>query len=151
MRSGAKGFIRPFRDDPTIRIPIRWYRAHPLAKVLELETCFIFDQWNKEDQDALFPGYENEYTYDKGINTLPPPTGNFCGTPEQWRIGPLSTDPSPPIDPATNLPACCFGIGPFDCHIFGGFPWDFAVPPPCQLFGGNPSTIYTLTISGGIP
>jgi hypothetical protein len=109
MRSSARGYIRPFRDRPDIRLPIRWYKVSRSNPVMELPTLFVFDQWRERANETSYPGFESSYSWEQGRDTLGLKGDHFCGTAEQWLEGPLSTDPLPPVDPTTGIPECCKG------------------------------------------
>jgi len=117
MRSGARGKIHPFKDDPSVALPVRFYRVPRDTPILEIPTTFLFDQWDKEGELEAFPGFEFAYQWDRGLDTRKAPGAGYCGTLDQWLNGPSTTDNLPPINPATGLPVCC---GPAPLETFGG-------------------------------
>ena len=117
MRSGARGFIHPFKDEPAVALPVRFYRVPRDRPILDIPTAFVFDQWDKEGELESFPGFEYAYQWDRGIDDRGVSGARYCGTPDQWLNGPNKTDPLPPINPNTGLPVCC---GPAIIESFGG-------------------------------
>jgi hypothetical protein len=92
MRSAARGYIRPYKDDPSVRIPIRWYVVPETNPYLSIPTCFFWDQWPKEEPTA-YPAIEDAYTWNNGKPPSNPPVPSFyCGSKDQWENGCLTTD-----------------------------------------------------------
>ena len=109
MRSSAKGTLHPFADQPTLAVPVLWYKVPLTNPFLELFTCFQWDQWNQVRADETFPGFERAYTWNRGIDAWHFSGASFCGSAEQWAEGCLTTDPVS-VDPITGQPTCC-GLG----------------------------------------
>ena len=76
-------------------------------RVFTLPTIFSFDSWPKEGRKEEFPGIEWVYSYDQGIRNNYADGRTYCGTPEQWLLGPLTIDPKPGRNPITGYPVCC--------------------------------------------
>jgi hypothetical protein len=136
MRSGAQGWLHPYIDRPDIRFRVKWFRAHPNAQLFRLPTIFGWDQWRERRIGDVFPGFEWRYDWDRGSQLPLPPGTNYCGTPDQWLNGCLSTDPVPTIDPITQLPMCC---NPGTAFVAGGL-----------AVGGGVSGTMGLTLRGGL-
>jgi hypothetical protein len=117
MRNGATATMRPFIDDPSIPVQVRFYKVSDRNPGLGLPTIFGFDQWDKNGRLEVFPGFEFAYVYDKGLNDNPPNGTGLCGTAQQWLMGCLTTDPVSPIDPMTGLKVCC--QGPVKPNVMG--------------------------------
>lgn len=133
MRNGARGVIHPFRDRPDIGLPVRWYRVPFNNGPLQHPTIFDFDQWSGRDHLAdQFPGFEQSYTYDLGVQTNELKGLGECGTDQQWLEGPLSTDGAPAIDPRTGQAVCC---GPAVTLIAGGQAEGGVVVEPMPFMG----------------
>lgn len=107
MRSAAKGYLRPFRDDTSIRVPVTWYEAPEGAAFFPLEHRFQWDQWPLEDEDVHYPAFEREYSWYSGQDVWGLAGQSYCGSAEQWQLGPLTSDPVPAIDPDTGSFICC--------------------------------------------
>lgn len=109
LKVGCKTFIRPFRDRPDVRCPIRYVRVPMTNPTFTLETIFGFNEYDKDGLDPVYPGVEFDYRWATSALSLFPAGSSFCGTADQWLHGCLSTDPLPPVDPATGRFVCCGG------------------------------------------
>ena len=110
LKVGCTTFIRPYLDRPDIRCPIRYVRVPRTNPTFTLPTIFGFDEYTKDGVDPVYPGVEFGFKWASGPVSLFPFGVSFCGTPEQWERGCLTTDPAPSVNPATGRFACCGGV-----------------------------------------
>ena len=137
LKVGCTTFIRPYLDRPDIRCPIRYVRVPRTNPTFTLPTIFGFDEYTKDGVDPVYPGVEFGFKWASGPVSLFPFGVSFCGTPEQWERGCLTTDPAPSVNPATGRFACCGGgalmVRGGEAH--GGM---LMVPAPfLQVLGGE--------------
>ena len=99
----------PYRDDLTRRRRKIWFTVSYDTPSLDIETCQMslkYDRWRNPDRPGELPQTRRRWLggsparYETAL-------GHYCGTPEQWLDGALTTDTPQFINPDTHAPYCC--------------------------------------------
>lgn len=108
LRSCYAVDMRFYRDDPTIKTRVQWYRTE-LTESMPWDSVFCSTIWDERDGEAELPLGEvfHPRPWRGGFAPFPTGNGGICGTQDEWLNGSLSTDPLPPLYPNTNVPTCC--------------------------------------------
>jgi len=107
LRSCYRAKMRFFRDDPGKETIIQWYFVDDQTKYVSVPTVFRSRLYERDLPQLPIGELIDFHPYSPGAAPVDVDGPTFCGTPEQWLLGALSSDPVPPIDPDTGVQICC--------------------------------------------
>ena len=94
LRHEFQTIIRPYRDRPDITVPVQFYFAPRGAKQFPLQNGFRNPFYVIDRRFVPLVGFDHRVFNPNNDGNINGAKGqNYCGTPQQWLDGCLTTDP----------------------------------------------------------
>jgi len=104
---------RPFRDDDR-EVILRWYPVPYGTPVLPFPSVFLNNRWDDEPwkREGVGPVWPDDQPFASWTRPPLPAVPHICGTPDDFLLGGVLDEVSPPVQyTAQGLPTCCAAGG----------------------------------------